>query len=60
MTMNDNYINLKRGDRIMVVDEETGEIFKAIIFKIDLSINPFRNPFMKESDKVKIIASKDD
>lgn len=55
MTMSEDYINLKMGDRISFLDEDTGEIFKARIFEIDL----FRNCFSKEPDRIKILANKD-
>ena len=40
-TMNDDdYINLKMGDRISFFEEDTGTTFKARIFEVYLLLNP--------------------
>ncbi len=53
--MSEDYINLKIGDHISFLEEESGEIFKARIFEIAF----FRNCRTKEFARMEIGANKD-
>ncbi len=53
--MSEDYINLKMGDRISFLDDDTGEIFKAVIFDINVLVRPEIG-----AARIEIIANKDD